>query len=523
VLVKNLLKQGGTMNKLLLTFSLVFFFALPLFAQSMDTAWVRRYNGSADSVHEAHAFIAVDNSGNVHVTGETQGIWADDDYATIKYYPNGDTAWVRRYNRLGNSKDEARAIAVDNSGNVYVTGITDGRSATIKYYPDGDTAWVRINSGRNAKAIAVDNSDNIYVTGTDYGWGTYDDYATIKYYPNGDTAWVRRYNGPGNLSDGPFAMTVDNSSNVYVTGGSVGSGTDGDYATIKYYPNGDTAWVRRYNGPANLWDEAYAIAVDSSGNVYVTGISTGSGTEWNYATIKYYPNGDTAWVRRYSGAGTAIALDKSGNVYVTGGTFGSGIEDADYGTIKYYPNGDTAWVKRYNGPGDSTDVALAIAVDSSGNVYVTGFSWGSGTDCDYATVKYHPNGDTAWVIRYNGPENSDDMPSDIAVDNSGNVYVTGYSWGSGTDFDYATIKYVQFLRGDCNKDGNIRLVDVILLADYVLKGCPAPTPLQSGDVNCDGKYDLVDVIKLARYCSIGCAFSVLVERRDRSLDLSGQT
>ena len=73
----------------------------------------------------------------------------------------------------------------------------------------------------------------------------------------------------------------------------------------------------------------------------------------------------------------------------------------------------------------------------------------------------------------------------------------------GQALDYATIKYIQFLRGDCDKNGNIGISDVMLLANYVLKGGPAPNPLQSGDVNCDGKYDLVDVILLAKYVLIG--------------------
>ena len=108
--------------------------------------------------------------------------------------------------------------------------------------------------------------------------------------------------------------------------------------------------------------------------------------------------------------------------------------------------------------------------------------------------------------RYNGPGNYVDYASAIAVDGSDNVYVTGVSWGDGTYADYATIKYVQFIRGDCNKDGNISLVDVILLANYVLKGGPAPIPLRSGDVNCDGKYALVDAFWLARYVLYGEIF-----------------
>jgi hypothetical protein len=507
VLVKNLLKPGGTMNKLLLTFSLIFFFTLPLLAQSVDTAWVRRYNGPGNYEDVASA-ISVDGSGNIYVTGQSLGSGTGYDYATIKYYPNGDTAWVRRYNGPENNDDAATAIAVDDSGRVYVTGVSgdwpNSDYATIKYYPNGDTAWVRRYNGTGnsydaAYSIAVDDSANVYVTGDSWSGGV-----TIKYYPNGDTAWVRQY------SDHTNAIAVDDSGNVYVTGLSWGSGTDNDYATIKYYPNGDTAWVRRYNGPGNGWDWAHSIAVDGSNNIYVTGESSG-GTDYDYATIKYYPNGDTAWVRRYNGPGNgwdyarALAVDDSGNVYVTGDSPGSGT-DYDYTTIKYRPNGDTAWVRRYNGPGNGGDYARAIAIDGSNNIYVTGESNGW-TYYDYATIKYYPNGDTAWVIRYNGPESSSDGGYAIALDDSNNVYVTGYSHGSGTDLDYATIKYIQFLRGDCNKDGNIRLVDVILLADYVLKGGPAPTPLQSGDVNCDSKYDLVDVIKLARHVLLGEPFT----------------
>ena len=116
-----------------------------------------------------------------------------------------------------------------------------------------------------------------------------------------DTAWVRRYNGPGNGGDEANAIAVDDSGSVYVTGKSWGSGTGNDYATIKYLPNGDTAWVRRYNGPANSGDLAHAIAVDDSGNAYVTGISAQAALpEWeeDYITIKYHPDGDTAWIRR---------------------------------------------------------------------------------------------------------------------------------------------------------------------------------------------------------------------------------
>jgi hypothetical protein len=100
------------------------------------------------------------------------------------------------------------------------------------------------------------------------------------------------------------------------------------------------------------------------------------------------------------------------------------------------------WTNRYNGPGNSSDMAYAVAVDSSNNVIVTGYSYGNGTDQDYTAIKYSSAGVPLWTNRYNGPGDSSDVASALAVDGSNNVIVTGYSMGSGSDYDFATIKYV---------------------------------------------------------------------------------
>jgi hypothetical protein len=453
-----ILSGGKAMVKRLILLMVLLLVSIPAFAETVDTAWVRRYNGPADTADEAYA-IAVDDSGNVYVTGVGDGTGTSSDYATIKYHSNGDTAWVRRYNGPGNSYDGALDMAVDDSGNVYVSGNSWGSGtnsdyATIKYYSTGDTAWVRRYNGPGnaadvAYAIAVDDSGNVYVSGGSWGSGTSTDYTTIKYNSNGDTAWVRRYNGPGNAYDGASDMAIDDSGNVYVTGKSFGSGTDYDFATIKYKPDADTAWVRRYNGPADSTDGANAIAVDDSGNVYVSGYSWGNGTSADYTTIKYHPNGDTAWLRRYDGPAngddrvSAIAVDDSGNVYVTGYSDSTGSSQ-DYATIKYDSSGNELWVKRFN-CANGTDKPAAIAVDGSNNIYVTGRSGCGGvTAFDYVTIKYYPNGDTAWLRKYQGPvEQGYDYAYALALDSAGNAYVTGSSQGSGTDYDFCTIKYAQ--------------------------------------------------------------------------------
>ena len=251
-----------------------------------------------------------------------------------------------------------------------------------------------------------------------------------------DTAWVRSYNG--GQEDFSVDLGTDLWGNVYVTGYSYREGTDRDYATVKYNPRGDVIWVQRYNGPANLDDRPYAMAKDPEGNVYVTGRSTGIGTEWDCATIKYKPEGDTAWIRRYKGDanendyGYDITVDASGYVYVTGTTrIVSG--DCDYLTIKYDSAGETVWIRVYRGPNTDYDWARAITVDDGGNVYVTGTSRTKGVPY-YLTLKYNPDGEVDWARTYYGAGGMA-----IASDDSGNVYVGGLS----EDF-ILTIKYDQY-------------------------------------------------------------------------------
>ncbi|MCI0532263.1 MAG: SBBP repeat-containing protein, partial [candidate division Zixibacteria bacterium] len=221
----------------------------------------------------------------------------------------------------------------------------------------------------------------------------------------------------------------------------------GDFTTIKYNSNGDTVWVRYYNGPGNSTDEAQAIQVDQKGRLYVTGKSLGSGTSDDFATIKYNSNGDTLWVRRYNGSGNGVDqplvlnVDDSGFVYVSGYTW-NGTSN-DYTTIKYDSSGNTIWVRIYNGPGNGNDQALAQALDQIKNVYVTGFSIGSGTGEDYATIEYTKDGTIHGLRRFNGPANGNDRAMAIAVDNQF-IYVTGRNKVGSSD-DFTTIKYFKNL------------------------------------------------------------------------------
>jgi len=417
--------------------------------------WVARYDGPAYGGDGAED-IAVDASGNIYVTGYSQGSGTDNDYATLKYNPSGTQLWAKRYNGPGNGVDCAAAIAVDGSGNVYVTGQckTSGSGydfATIKYNTNGKQLWVKTYNGPGssddmARAIAVDGSGNVYVTGLSKGSGTDFDFATIKFDKAGAVIWARRYDGVSHGPDVAAAIAVDGSGNVYVTGDSQGSGKTSDFATVKYSPSGQQLWAQRYNGPGNDSDGAVAITVDRSGNPIVAGWSKGSGTDFDYAAIKYSPKGKRLWAQRYNGPGNgtdiaqAVTVDGSNNVCVTGYSKGSGT-DYDFATVKYNASGARLWAKRYNGSANSEDLAWAMTVDGSGNIIVVGESARANNTRDYATVKYSPSGKQLWVKKYDGTAHQYDCAVAVAADGSGNIYVTGTSSGFKTDTDYATVKY----------------------------------------------------------------------------------
>jgi len=382
-------------------------------------------------------------------------------------------AWVQRYNGPGNGDDYPQAMAVDASGNVVVTGSSYGGDplyggssmdyATIKYSNAGVPLWTNRyngpgNANDSAAALALDANGNVIVTGYSDGGdpaygGSRMDYATIKYSNAGVPLWTNRYNGPGNGNDSAVALATDAAGNVVVSGQSEGIVGSWYNATLKYSSAGVPLWTNFYGGNVSLYDNR-SMALDSSGNVVLTVPSQVDCITWNdFLTIKYSSAGVPLWTNRFNGPGNgndaphAVAVDASGNVYVSGSS--DGITSPDYATIKYSSAGVLLWTNFYNGPGNSFDDAHAVAVDASGNVYVTGdtatsqgSSTGIGYDEDYATIAYSSSGVPLWTNRYNGPGDKRDFGRAVLVDATGSVYVTGSSESSAGDADFVTIKYV---------------------------------------------------------------------------------
>lgn len=429
--------------------------------------WVRRYAGPGGSSAGASA-LALDDSGNILITGGSYGLGTSDDFTTIKYDSSGSQLWIARYDGGMSNDDQATALATDAQGNVYVCGASIGGPpisydiATVKYDANGVQQWAERYAGPGQyydwpHRLAVDRWHNVIVSGTSTG-ASYD-YVTIKYDSAGAQLWVMRYDGTGNCSDEAYAVALNDSGDVYVTGGTCSTGINYDYATVKYSSAGIQQWVERYDGPGKSYETAQEMTVDSGGNVYVTGGSSGSQNGYDFLTLKYDTDGDLLWAVRFDNRRhtddfpDAVAVDRNGNVYVTGESFDP-VTHNDIATVKYNSSGIQQWVTTYEGGSTRNEEGVALAIDRLGNVYVAGSDYGSA----YITIKYDSAGTEQWVERYTGAGTWGSSPSAIAVDDSGNAYVTGESQGQGTNEDIATVKYspagTQLWAGRYNGPGN---------------------------------------------------------------------
>jgi hypothetical protein len=329
----------------------------------------------------------------------------------VKYDPNGQQLWAQTYN--GGGESSLFALAVDGPGNIYVTGrvCTDAPNPpncahfvadTIKYDAEGNQLWVaRYDAnGFNAGAgVAVDNSGNVYVAAITAPCITPDCPASpfsidvVKVGANGQQLWASRFARPDGDSF-PSAIFVDTVGNAYITGSSSGAATLPNATTIKYDTNGNQLWVSLDSTLVS----GRALGVDASGNVLVTGVlDNGSSSVPPNGTVKYGPNGNTLWTRSGRNAGgVGLALDSLGNVYVTGNSFNPNTGRNRYGTTKYDSDGIEVWSTLFRGSGVSPDaIPTSIGLDAAGNTFVTGDAcWDTG--CGAVTLKYDQNGVERW-------------------------------------------------------------------------------------------------------------------------------
>lgn len=380
--------------------------------------------------------------------------------------PQPTKAWTKQMGSPGD--DFAYGVAVDKDGYAYTAGSSAGGFDNavsagyrdlilVKYDAGGNKLWSRqmgTSSWEEAYSVAVDQKGDVYAVGYTYGGldgnmnsGQYDIFL-VKHDGNGKKLWSKQTGTEKN--DYAYSVSVDKDGNAYVAGytygsfeGSANAGSS-DIFLIKYDTNGNKLWVKQMGTTSD--DIAYAVAVDKDGNAYVVGY-TGSGIDgnahigsWDIFLVKYDTNGTKLWSKQMGtpswDEAWAVSVDKDGNAYVAGYT-GGGLEGLksegafDLFLIKYDSNGNKLWAEQ-TGTSEN-DYAHAVAVDSYGNAYVSGYTEGSlgaisEGDADPFVVCLDPKGRRLWSYQMGTPLG--DYVFGVAVDSAMNVYAVGETSGA---------------------------------------------------------------------------------------------
>ncbi len=395
----------------------------------------------------------------------------------------------------GSMTDYGTSITADAFGNVYITGFYEGTitlegysmtatgntNAFMAKYNSGNLQWIKNIGGLEYEKgldIITDISGNIYLSGhfnnsinfegTSLTSNGGHDIFLAKYDINGNLLWAQ-HDG-GNLSEYAKGISLDTNGNIYLIGSfsgtanfsntTVTSAGAEDIFVLKYNSTGNLIWVQTAGGTGN--DYGHSLAVDSDGNILMTGLVEGTGSFGNISynvlgaqdafIAKCNNNGSFLFAKVIGGAGndysSKIIIDNQDNFYITGrfeetayfdvgdSLVSEGAEDIFI--AKYNSNNSIEWLNRAGGTG--YDRGKSISLDSDGNIYLTGTFQGLANfentsltglgGGDIFTAKYNGLGTLLWIEKGGGI--NPDYAEDIAIDKSGLIYVLGNNFGSAS-------------------------------------------------------------------------------------------
>ena len=297
-----------------------------------------------------------------------------------------------------------------------------------------DTYWIALLGGSGSdqsQSVAIDSEKNIIVCGaTDSDGAGSSDLLIAKYDSLGALQWAKTLGGAS--PDAGDAVAIDSSDNIILCGFTNSDGAGGtDVLIAKYNSSGVLQWDRTLGGSGR--DQAYSVCVDSADNIIVVGLTDSDGAGSNDLLIaKYNSSGTLQWNRTLGGAstdaGNAVAIDSADNIIAVGYTYSDGAGDADFLIAKYNSSGVLQWDRTLGGA--STDTGEAVAIDSLDNIIVCGHTYPGATGIgDFIIAKYNSSGTLQWDRTLGGA--SDDRAFEVAIDSSDNIIVCGYTFSDG--------------------------------------------------------------------------------------------
>jgi len=361
----------------------------------------------------------------------------------------GTLLWTRNYTGEDAGNARARGAAVDASGNVIVVGeeFVVGQNANVwarKYTPEGEVLWTWSWNGASngddiAHAIAIDPAGDLVIVGETYVGGSGADMLFIKLGPDSKPIWQSTYNGPGNLGDRAYGVAVDGTGNIAVTGEEYKLIGLHNVFTRVMDTNGTAIWTDTFDANAGN-DSGHAVAFTSSSDVVVAGeiyVPIGLANLW---LRKYAAGGATMWTKSSdhmlgNDIWRGVAVDGAGEI----GLVGEVYEVAGLSAIKiarYSADGDELWSDIQDSEGGDNDIGHGVAFDAGNNLIAVGEEY---TANDFARAwvrKYDPMGAQRWTQIFDGDAAGNDISSAVAIDAAGHVYAAGEEYVVG---QFATV------------------------------------------------------------------------------------
>jgi hypothetical protein len=442
-------QQKFTGKSLAFTFVILFviFFQPYSFAQTaVARIWTDTFGVQDTSLKTP---LVTDSLLNTFIAGTVQNTNSGVDVLLRKLDAHGDLIWQTNYTNSGAYRDQATDIALDDSGNVYLCGASyiNGNHfdfLVLKFDPSGNLLWdytynANASLADGATALALSNG-SVFVTGPATFTGSYIDFLTLRISSAGTLLWQSTYNYV-NFADVPFDIVVQD-GNVFVTGGSQNNFSDWDYATLQMLEtNGNAVDTSRTGGTGIGFEYATEAVADNDGFYYLTGTFYNNGSK-DFKTIKFDASLNVVWAATFDFDGEddealSMAVDTSGNVYVAG--VSSDSSNKQFTIVKYNSSGTQQWVHRSGGI--NNDRSTRITCDESGNVYATGERH-NGFNLDFYTLALDEQGNVLWSKLFNGGSNGDDKANMIAVEDQ-YIIVSGTTTINGNQ-EYISIAYGTF-------------------------------------------------------------------------------